>query len=318
MTIDILPDLNILTIITDDLDELSEHAGTAMNPLGPSDRRGGTLVHMALGDIIVNQGRVNQPIHIQGKVPHDVYRFALKLDSTPGQWNGIPLESRHMLVHGPGSEVEGSGGQCWATVTIPRTNLEDQIDRRQVPWEPPSPGRFSTVSHPSVEELARQIDTVRRGLCSGDITPGSTQAADGVTDALVSTLSGATFESRLTPDRRSRWRSTEIVHMTDALLAESEPITSVGELAIRLGISQRWMREAFRLAVGTSPKQYLTAYGLRGARNDLVTEMPSESSVADVALRWGFWHLSRFAEVYDDYYGEHPSQTLQRTGGINR
>ena len=83
--------------------------------------------------------------------------------------------------------------------------------------------------------------------------------------------------------------------MADALLAESGPITSVQDLATTLGISERWMRSAFRQAVDTPPKRYLTAQRMRGARKDLADRVPGESSVTDIALKWGFWHLSRFA-----------------------
>lgn len=312
MSIEVRPDLNAVTIVTDDLDELSEHAGVVLNPLGPSNRRGGSVVHIALDGITVIWGRVNQPVHTQSDVPRDVYRFGLKLDSPPGQWNGIPLDQRQMLVNGPGSDVEGSGGRGWATVTIPKVAFEDQLDRRQVPWEPPDVGRFSTVGHSGVEELGHQIDAVRRGLFSGDVAPGSMTTADRLIDTIVSTLSGAKSDLEISADSRSRWRSTEVVRMADALLTELGPITSVGELSTKLGISQRWLRDAFQLAVGISPKRYLTAHGMRGAHNDLVNGMTDKSSVSDIAHKWGFWHLSRFADVYRDYYGEHPSQTLQR------
>jgi AraC-like DNA-binding protein len=33
--------------------------------------------------------------------------------------------------------------------------------------------------------------------------------------------------------------------------------------------------------------------------------------VADVAFRWGFGHLGRFAEKYRERYGELPSETLK-------
>ena len=35
-------------------------------------------------------------------------------------------------------------------------------------------------------------------------------------------------------------------------------------------------------------------------------------TVADVAYRWGFTHLGRFAQDYRTRYGESPSQTLHR------
>jgi transcriptional regulator GlxA family with amidase domain len=35
------------------------------------------------------------------------------------------------------------------------------------------------------------------------------------------------------------------------------------------------------------------------------------TSVTDVATRWGFFHLGRFAQAYGQLYGERPSQTLR-------
>jgi transcriptional regulator GlxA family with amidase domain len=38
----------------------------------------------------------------------------------------------------------------------------------------------------------------------------------------------------------------------------------------------------------------------------------SSNSVTDVAIKWGFVHLGRFAQMYRDRYGELPSETLRR------
>jgi len=35
-------------------------------------------------------------------------------------------------------------------------------------------------------------------------------------------------------------------------------------------------------------------------------------SIGDVAARWGFWHLSRFAADYTRLFGELPSATRAR------
>jgi AraC-like DNA-binding protein len=37
-------------------------------------------------------------------------------------------------------------------------------------------------------------------------------------------------------------------------------------------------------------------------------------SVAEVAARWGFSHLGRFAAAYRKRYGESPSHTLREAG----
>jgi AraC family ethanolamine operon transcriptional activator len=39
---------------------------------------------------------------------------------------------------------------------------------------------------------------------------------------------------------------------------------------------------------------------------------PSSETVTEVAFRWGFWHLSRFAREYRSMFGESPSETLRR------
>jgi AraC-like DNA-binding protein len=43
---------------------------------------------------------------------------------------------------------------------------------------------------------------------------------------------------------------------------------------------------------------------------------PDEASISQVALRYGFRHLGRFAADYRALYGESPSVTLRR--GSNR
>jgi transcriptional regulator GlxA family with amidase domain len=42
---------------------------------------------------------------------------------------------------------------------------------------------------------------------------------------------------------------------------------------------------------------------------------PSRDTVADIAMRYGFWELGRFAGVYRARYGETPSATLRGRKG---
>lgn len=39
---------------------------------------------------------------------------------------------------------------------------------------------------------------------------------------------------------------------------------------------------------------------------------PEETTVAGVALRWGFWHPGAFSVLYRETFGEKRSETLQR------
>jgi transcriptional regulator GlxA family with amidase domain len=57
---------------------------------------------------------------------------------------------------------------------------------------------------------------------------------------------------------------------------------------------------------------YLRALRLEKVRDTLSAAEPGSVSVTEVAARWGFVHLGRFAGAYSRAFGERPSETLRR------
>jgi AraC-like DNA-binding protein len=89
-----------------------------------------------------------------------------------------------------------------------------------------------------------------------------------------------------------------------------EPLTPQ-ELA-RVGcMSVRTLHASFQQTFGESPMSYLRRIRLDHVRAELLRSDPSRVRVIDVAMRWGFFHQSRFAQQYRDHFGELPSQTLR-------
>lgn len=62
-----------------------------------------------------------------------------------------------------------------------------------------------------------------------------------------------------------------------------------------------------------SPMTYLQDVRLARAHAALVEAEPGEVTTTEVAYRWGFTHLGRFAAGYRKKYGVAPSQTLHRS-----
>ncbi|NHU42784.1 AraC family transcriptional regulator [Rhodococcus sp. A14] len=92
----------------------------------------------------------------------------------------------------------------------------------------------------------------------------------------------------------------------------ADPVT-VGDIARHVGISARSLQRAFQEELGTSPTRYVQSLRLAQARQDLLEMDPaSPESVTQIAHRWGFVHLSRFAAAYRKRYGEAPSATAMR------
>jgi len=90
----------------------------------------------------------------------------------------------------------------------------------------------------------------------------------------------------------------------------NEPLT-VADIAGALGVSTRYLQSGFRRYLETTPTAYLRDLRLGRVHDELVAGGPATHSVTEVALRWGFSHLGRFAGVYRARYGESPSATLR-------
>ena len=87
----------------------------------------------------------------------------------------------------------------------------------------------------------------------------------------------------------------------------SPPVLSV--------VSDRTLRSCCAEFLGMSPTQYVLLRRLKEVRRALREADPDMVNVADVAHRFGFAQLGRFAGRYRATFGETPSATLRRTPG---
>ncbi|PWK50537.1 AraC family transcriptional regulator [Actinoplanes xinjiangensis] len=102
-----------------------------------------------------------------------------------------------------------------------------------------------------------------------------------------------------------------IRRVLEAISGEPEHAFTVGELAAIAGMSVRSLQSGFRRHIGSAPMTYLQQIRLTRAHETLRTGDPAAITVADVANRWGFAHLGRFASAYRKRFGESPSETLR-------
>ena len=88
------------------------------------------------------------------------------------------------------------------------------------------------------------------------------------------------------------------------------------ELCDRIVVSDRTLRSCCAEFIGMTPGQYVLLRRLKEARRALRDAKPHMVNVAEVARRFGFAELGRFAETYRATFGEAPSTTLQRIPGM--
>ncbi|WP_037368886.1 helix-turn-helix transcriptional regulator [Amycolatopsis orientalis] len=83
------------------------------------------------------------------------------------------------------------------------------------------------------------------------------------------------------------------------------------DVAQAAGVSARAVQLAFRRHLDTTPMAYLRRVRLDHARAELRAAVPGETTVTQVAARWGYPRPSAFTAHYRAAYGELPSQALQ-------
>jgi AraC family ethanolamine operon transcriptional activator len=140
------------------------------------------------------------------------------------------------------------------------------------------------------------------------------QGLQHLTDEAVSTLVQLLVHGKGAPRENvsAQHARRTLRRVRDYLQAHTDRCVTVHELCQALGSSPRALQDCFQRYVGLSPKTYLKALKLNEARRELRGDDSALATVSDVAVRYGFWHLSKFAADYRRLFGELPSQTLAK------
>jgi AraC-like DNA-binding protein len=186
--------------------------------------------------------------------------------------------------------------------------LGDALDTPAVP-PPPMDAGFDLVKGPgrTWAALVRLLHDELRGSDGlGQVPRMAARWRDLVISGLAISIGGSDRADPAVPHR-----PRPVKRALDAMHAEPWQPFTVVDLARVAGVSVRVLQESFRQYVGMSPLAYLRRLRLDGAHTELSRADPWDLSVTDVAYRWGFTHLGRFAGAYRSRYGESPSQTLR-------
>jgi len=106
-------------------------------------------------------------------------------------------------------------------------------------------------------------------------------------------------------------RPAAVKRVMDAVQERPSETYDAARLAGIAQVSVRTLQEAFRRHVGMSPMAYVYDVRLQRVYAELRASEPGATTVSDVAHRWGFAHLGRFASRYRERFGETPSRTLR-------
>jgi AraC-like DNA-binding protein len=183
-----------------------------------------------------------------------------------------------------------------------RTLAGDDVDLATiVPDMVPLTGAGTTFSH-CVDFLyaeSRRADSLLR----------HGPAARPATQALMALLVQCFDIPERAPPSGRAW----YVKRAEAFMEENlaSPI-GICDVVASAGVSLRTLYHGFHNSHGVAPMTWLKHRRLSRVHDELRLANPAEVNVTEVATRWGFFHLGRFASDYRARFGLLPSQTLRR------
>jgi AraC-like DNA-binding protein len=201
-------------------------------------------------------------------------------------------------------------------VRLPRTAFETAVAELTGAGESGAI-RFPLSSHPSKQgRIAVQKVThflLRNAGPSGLLTSGALmrgQLIRMLVASLIEAYGGVfpTADACSSGDVRPPAVRRAIAYLEGAATED----VRVSEVAAAARLSTRALQDAFRTYLDTTPMSYLRSIRLARAHADLrQASLEGGTTVADVAYRWGFGNLGRFAADYRREFGRSPSEVLR-------
>jgi len=138
-------------------------------------------------------------------------------------------------------------------------------------------------------------------------------ALDGLRDLLLSnilTLLPNSYSEMLNQQPTSGAVPYYVKRARDYIYAHADTSITLENLTSYAGCGYRTLQVAFMDAFGLSPMAYVKSVRLNCVRNDILVA-DDGVTVSDIAMKWGFIYMGRFANMYMKQHGVLPSHTLR-------
>jgi AraC family ethanolamine operon transcriptional activator len=232
------------------------------------------------------------------------------------KWRGRLIEPDDVVIFDGENEIDfqTAGPSEITAISIDRQLLARHVEAicgGRPPRADPSSNRLKLVSSTKAQELIRAWAE----LTDASLTWAAQLCDETLARQFEAKILESLFTNVLQPARiadSSERREVAQRARRYMLLNIDEPMTII-DICTAVGAAERTLHLGFRECFGVTPKKFLKLLRLNAARRNLLSPDRS-TTVTAVALRWGFFHLARFACEYRQLFGETPSGTLRRIG----
>jgi len=278
-------------------------------------RRIWSNAYLDLNGLHLQVGKLGSGNIAEGQSFNSGYMIYLPLtDRTLYTANACTLGIDSFAILEPGCEFSicTEDEHDWCTAFVPTHRVAsflsssyiDQKRCRVTPAMPEYAGRFNGLVHSALAAAAIHPEL-------------ATSPAAATLAVEILELSGAILSAPMPVEKRNvggrpRISRDELIRRAKQIIdSSSGGHHQTGDLATKLGVSERMLRNAFREYYGVGPYRYMQLRQLQRIRSQLRLAEAEEVRVSDVLVQNGVWEFGRFASHYRRHFGELPSDTLR-------
>lgn len=278
----------------------------------------GELLQFATGGVHISEARFCRSLNQKGAPPEGMRTVAVPACREMRlEWRGKAVDSESLMLFPIGAELSSVSGSDFHVYTC---SFPDEL----------LTAIGETMEFGGIDELSGGVDAIRVSVkavndlrqCLVTASSLARRNPGGLSDVAAVGLLTRELPRRLLAaiaTGREKCRPAVCPKRQAALARAEEYIElhascniKVSDISQASGVSERTLEYAFLERFGIGPKEFLNAFRLQQVHKQLHNADPKQTSVADVANAWGFWHMGQFAADYRQRFEELPSETLCR------
>lgn len=308
MTTDVLEQADVMPLWSQDYTQLGKGAFS------------GSISSITYSGLQVFQETMNRAVDAIANAPANAYVIGLStVMDGDSSWGLLPVKSNSLITVNKNAELffrTSTFSEIVAAV-ISAQRLEEYA--AQVEW----------VDLGKIMENVRPVDLICPSISSRLLTllsEGPRQIlqhsdADSLDimwshyeNDLLATCLQALMATKDSPKSYHDYRIHRYIvnRVRELTLSNVDSPLTISELCTHLRISRRTLNHAFVRVLGITPVAYMRNIRLNRVRRELKSKPHQITSIANVAIKWGFWHMSLFSRYYRELFGECPMDTLIR------
>ena len=261
----------------------------------------GKLKRIILPDMVIDHGEYNLKLIAQGAFsPKTVTLMILHRMDEIGKVCGMDLHGGSLIVLPVHADAEFTIPQhtSWTAINVPKTHLEKYgfiVNAMQL----------FTLDKNSFYQFNEVYLRLEQQLSEGKESQEVLQ--DMILSHFIQTVESLNGKLEL----RYSDGYLMALNVRDYIIEHIEEPLQMYELCQLTNKSVRTIERTFKQVFNITVREYHSSYRLSLVRQTLIHD--KNISISNVALKYGYFHLSRFSSNYKKLFGELPSQTLRET-----